>query len=175
MVVDMTGFNSKRDAAAKKLQDSKCKCVCHDGCAACDALAQPVQKPVDIAKFVEGMEVSIDVSTGDHDSTNRLFGTVTLVQQNQGSKHGLILLVQDPAPNFKPAAQPAQEPVARVIFSGEEIVWLTDEPLESNTLLYTAPPQRPWVGLTPEETSGFTQHEMTVVKYVNKVLREKNA
>ena len=34
--------------------------------------------------------------------------------------------------------------------------------------------QREWVGLTPEETSGFTQHEMTVVKYVSKVLQEKN-
>ena len=40
--------------------------------------------------------------------------------------------------------------------------------------LYTTPPQRPWVGLTPEETSGFTQHEMTVAKYVSKVLQEKN-
>ena len=36
------------------------------------------------------------------------------------------------------------------------------------------PPQRPWVGLTAEETSGFTSHEMTVVKYVSKVLQEKN-
>ena len=35
-------------------------------------------------------------------------------------------------------------------------------------------PQRPWVGLTEEETLGFTQHEMSVVKYVNKVLQEKN-
>ena len=35
-------------------------------------------------------------------------------------------------------------------------------------------PQREWVGLTEEETSGFTQHEMTVVKYVSKVLQEKN-
>jgi len=34
--------------------------------------------------------------------------------------------------------------------------------------------QRSWVGLTTEETSGFTQHEMTVVKYVSKVLQEKN-
>jgi hypothetical protein len=34
--------------------------------------------------------------------------------------------------------------------------------------------QRPWVGLTDEETSGFTQHEMVVVKYVSKVLQEKN-
>jgi hypothetical protein len=31
-----------------------------------------------------------------------------------------------------------------------------------------------WVGLTEEETSGFTQHEMTVAKYVSKVLQEKN-
>jgi hypothetical protein len=38
------------------------------------------------------------------------------------------------------------------------------------------PAQEPvaWVGLTEEETSGFTQHEMTVVKYVSKVLQEKN-
>jgi len=41
--------------------------------------------------------------------------------------------------------------------------------------LYTTPPQRPWVGLTEEETSGFTQHEMSVVKYVSKVLQEKNS
>ena len=38
----------------------------------------------------------------------------------------------------------------------------------------THPPQRTWVGLTDEEISGFTQHEMSVVKYVNKVLQEKN-
>jgi len=48
-------------------------------------------------------------------------------------------------------AQPVQEPVARVRFSGEEIVWLTDEPIESNTLLYTKPPKREWVGLTDED------------------------
>jgi hypothetical protein len=80
------------------------------------AQSAPVQT-ADIAALVEGMEVSIDVSTGDHDSGNRLFGTVTLAQENQGSKHGLILLVQEPEANFKtttpPAAQPAmQEPVA---------------------------------------------------------------
>ena len=83
-----------------------------------EALAQPapVQEPTDIAALVEGMEVSIDVSTGEHDAGHRLFGTVTLAQENRGSKHGLILLVQEPTSNFKvppPAAQPApaQEPV----------------------------------------------------------------
>jgi hypothetical protein len=73
------------------------------------ALAQPAQEPKDIAELVEGMEVSIDVSTGDHDSGNRLFGSVTLVQENQGSKHGLILLVQDPEANYK-IATPQQRP-----------------------------------------------------------------
>ena len=73
------------------------------------ALTQPVQEPTAIAKMVEGMEVSIDVSTGDHDSGHRLFGTVTLAQENQGSKHGLILLVQDPKPNFKTTTPPQRE------------------------------------------------------------------
>jgi hypothetical protein len=45
---------------------------------------------------------------------------------------------------------------------------------ETTVALYTTPPKREWVGLTPEETLGFTQHEMTVVKYVSKVLQEKN-
>ena len=70
--------------------------------------AQPAHvQPVDIATLVEGMEVSIDLSTGEHDSGNRLFGSVTLVQENEGSKHGLILLVQEPEANFKTAAPPA--------------------------------------------------------------------
>jgi len=34
--------------------------------------------------------------------------------------------------------------------------------------------QREWVGLTPKDTEGFTSQEMTVVKYVSKVLQEKN-
>lgn len=55
--------------------------------------------------------------------------------------------------------QPAQEPVT----------WFGID-FDINT----TSPKREWVGLTPEETSGFTQHEMTVVKYVSKVLQEKN-
>jgi hypothetical protein len=47
-------------------------------------------------------------------------------------------------------------------------------PSQYKTPLYDHLPQRTWVGLTDEETSGFTQHEMSVVKYVNKVLQEKN-
>ena len=91
-----------------------------------EALAQPGQSATDIAALIQGMEVSIDVSTGDHDAGHRLFGTVTLVQENQGGKHGLILLVQDPEPNFK--AQPEQEPVAHSVIAGalfDFMGWLT--------------------------------------------------
>ena len=52
-------------------------------------------------------------------------------------------------------AEPVQEPVARVIDNGTpegatEWIPFTNrvEPLETGDLLYTAPPQRPWVGLT---------------------------
>jgi len=123
----MTGFDSKQRMAADKLQeyDQTALELCNvcgwktlipgECCLNCER-AQPVQEPTAIAALVEGMQVSIDVSTGEHDSGNRLFGTVTRAQENQNSKHGLILLVQDPEPNFKPAplpVQPAQEPVAR--------------------------------------------------------------
>ena len=37
------GFKAKRQAAMDKLQDGKCK-HCVDGCAACDARAQPAQE-----------------------------------------------------------------------------------------------------------------------------------
>ena len=83
------------------------------------ALAQPEQALTgqDIAALVTGMEVSIDVSTGDHDSGHRLFGVVDLVQQSQGSKHGLILLVQETKANFKEALAQTQEPVATLFGS----------------------------------------------------------
>jgi len=39
-------------------------------------------------------------------------------------------------------ATPVQEPVGRVCFEGDEVVW-TDEPPESGTLLYTTPSAQP--------------------------------
>jgi len=82
--------------------------------------------------------------------------------------------------------KPAQEPVAWGVFEDNnlhDMLFTQEEAQElarykgSHTEvrpLYTIPPQRPWVGLTAEETSGFTSQEMTVVKYVSKVLQEKN-
>jgi hypothetical protein len=72
----------------------------------------------------------------------------------------------------------SQEPVAwadmgtRDVDNDAGLSWTTGH--FHTTPLYTHPLQRTWVGLTHEETSGFTQHEMSVVKYVNKVLQEKN-
>ena len=110
------GFPAKRKMAADKMQEPVCdknpqgcwNVRCQLG-KQCKNLAQPAQEPKDIAKLVEGMEVSVDVSTGEHDSGNRLFGTVTLAQENQSSKHGLILLVQEPEPNFKKTTPPQRE------------------------------------------------------------------
>jgi hypothetical protein len=107
MVVDMTGFNSKRDAAADKLQDSKCKCVCHDGCAACDARAQPAQEPM---------------------------ATVTATVTSESGNQDVTMS------------------------------WWHEPALPVGTKLYTAPPQRPWVGLMDEELAdylGDEYHNMT--------------
>ena len=53
-----------------------------------------------LADLLEGVSVSVDVSTGEHDACHRYFGTVTLVQEDLTGKHGIMLLVQNPEPNF---------------------------------------------------------------------------
>ena len=56
----------------------------------------------ELRSLIEGMTVSVDVSTGDHDAGNRYFGTVTEVMDDISDKHGVTLLVQDAKPNFAP-------------------------------------------------------------------------
>ena len=56
-----------------------------------------------LLKSIEGMEVSVDVSTCDADAGHRYFGTVTEISELDTAKNGYILLVQDAKPNFKPA------------------------------------------------------------------------
>jgi hypothetical protein len=72
-----------------------------------------------------------------------------------------------------PAAQPAQEPVAWMYQSNNEFGWRDEiqfvqppnHPVFRNVVaLYTAPPQRPWVGLTDEQIAdylGDEYHDMT--------------
>ena len=53
-----------------------------------------------LLKSIEGMEVSVDVSTCDADAGHRYFGTVTEISELDTAKNGYILLVQDAEPNF---------------------------------------------------------------------------
>ncbi|EMV5954004.1 ead/Ea22-like family protein [Escherichia coli] len=62
--------------------------------------AEPVSQAYNLAELIEGMEVSIDVSTCDADLDNRYFGTVTEALELDTAKNGYIILVQDAEPNF---------------------------------------------------------------------------
>ena len=90
-------------------------------------------------------------------------------ERKVGERYGYV-------PKLHPSewmGKPAQEPVAWM--SDQDVGFKKSEFGATPTVpLYTTPPQREWVGLTDEETSGFTSQEMTVVKYVSKVLQEKN-
>ncbi|WP_394357692.1 DUF551 domain-containing protein [Salmonella enterica] len=66
---------------------------------------QPVSQTYELPEYelpelIEGMEVSVDVSTCDFDAGHRYFGTVTEVSELDTAKNGYILLVQDAKPNF---------------------------------------------------------------------------
>lgn len=78
-----------------------------DGWNACRAAmlqgAEPVSQTYELPELIEGMEVSIDVSTCDADAGIRYFGTVTEVSELDTAKNGYILLVEDAKPNFKTA------------------------------------------------------------------------
>lgn len=63
-------------------------------------VAEPVSQTYNFPELIEGMEVSIDVSTCDADLGNRYFGTVTEALELDTAKNGYILLVQDAEPNF---------------------------------------------------------------------------
>ena len=83
-------------------------------------------------------------------------------------------------------AQPEQEPVARVIDNGTpegatEWIPFTNrvEPLKTGDLLYTTPPQRPWVGLTGDEISSCDPYEeiwdlFEIARKLEAKLKEKN-
>lgn len=62
--------------------------------------SQPVSQTYNLPELIEGMEVSIDISTCDADLGNRYFGTVTEELELDTAKNGYILLVQDAEPNF---------------------------------------------------------------------------
>lgn len=72
--------------------------------------AKPAIDTGELLKHIEGMEVSVDVSTCDADAGHRYFGTVTEISELDTAKNGYILLVQDAKPNFKQAANSTVTP-----------------------------------------------------------------
>lgn len=73
---------------------------------------QPVSQTYNLPELIEGMEVSIDVSTCGADAGNRYFGTVTEVSELYTAKNGYILLVQYAEPNFDVNGNtPVQSPI----------------------------------------------------------------
>jgi hypothetical protein len=144
------GFTAKRQMAADKLQDGKCK-YCVDGCIACDARAQPAQEREALKLAVETLQFYASVCNED----DQLTPAKTAIAK---CKEAL--------------AQPAQD----VDYWIREATAARQAEMAMRRELETQPAQeqRPWVGLTEEDTKGFTSHEMTVVKYVSKVLQELN-
>ena len=89
----------------------------------------------------------------------------------------------------KKAAQPAQEPVAYLCKPDQHGLFdfpTPDKACEDCFPVYTAPPQRTWVGLTDEEIKAFdTWHDnreeevgwcnpSEIVAYIEAKLKEKN-
>ena len=56
--------------------------------------------------------------------------------------HSTTVALQAAREALRAQPAPVQEPVGRVCFEGDEVVW-TDEPPESGTLLYAPPPAQP--------------------------------
>ncbi len=71
-----------------------------------------------LAELIIGMEVSVDVSTGEHDIDHRYFGVIDDVVYDDCVKNRLVLLVQHPEKNF--TSSPDSEPVAWFFPDDEE-------------------------------------------------------
>ncbi len=182
----MTGFDSKRAAAAGK-NDWRCShgWLRGEQCEICNA-PKPAQEDEEVCSHCGSYcheRDELDKAEREIVRLQKLVAQEPVGQTicNTCNGTGVVRNLHDWTTGKKreqkcwnchaPAAQPAQEPVALVI-DGALVKSALPEKYTGH--LYTTPPKREWVGLTPEETSGFTQHEMTVVKYVSKVLQEKN-
>ena len=169
------GFPAKRAMAADKLhwsdcavhngpaypagecdcgaaQDGKCK-YCVDGCAACDARAQPAQEPVrEALKRIAEKLRRAGASIPAPQVTGTIEGSVV---------SGLCVALAIVEGEIEALAQPAQEPVAQsskehLKIMMEHSAWddrleLSDALANIDEFYATAPPKREWVGLTDED------------------------
>ncbi|ENT3064867.1 DUF551 domain-containing protein [Salmonella enterica] len=102
--ITQSAFTSIRDGLNEELELARIALASLD--------AEPVSQTYNLPELIEGMEVSIDVSTCDADAGNRYFGTVTEVSELYTAKNGYILLVQDAKPNFDVNGNtPVQSPI----------------------------------------------------------------
>ena len=163
--------------------------------------AAPVQEPVAWHDKIIGMEVSMDVSTGDDDIDHRVYGQVYEVMLAYDGGPDVILAIESERNFTTPPAQPApvQGPVAwmhwlyrpcRLFMNKDEAMMELDRlnreyPVDGHArkmrpLVFgdTTPPaaQRQWVGLTEEEVAEGLRKPFweDAARAIEAKLKEKN-
>ncbi|EEO5477288.1 DUF551 domain-containing protein [Salmonella enterica subsp. enterica serovar Muenchen] len=125
-----------------------------------EKLNQPVSFTDWLPELIEGMDVSIDVSTCDADIGNRYFGTVTEVSELDIAKNGYILLVQDAEPNFDVNGNSPATPDSWVSCSERmpgigELDWRTSFPLLVTCEIGVIPAYYGFVSINGDKHYGF--------------------
>ncbi|EPA8945540.1 DUF551 domain-containing protein [Escherichia coli] len=124
--------------------------------------AEPVSQTYNLPELIEGMEVSIDVSTCDADLGNRYFGTVTEALELDTAKNGYILLVQDAEPNFDVNGNSPGTPDSWISCSDRmpvigELNWRTSFPLLITCEIGVIPAYYGFVSVNGDRHYGFME------------------
>lgn len=124
--------------------------------------AEPVSQAYNLPELIEGMEVSIDVSTCDADLGNRYFGTVTEASELDTAKNGYILLVQDAEPNFDVNGNSPVTPDGWISCSERmpvigELNWRTSFPLLVTCEIGVIPAYYGFVSVNGDRHYGFME------------------
>ncbi|HGU0816602.1 TPA: ead/Ea22-like family protein [Escherichia coli] len=124
--------------------------------------AEPVSQTYNLPELIEGMEVSIDVSTCDADLGNRYFGTVTEALELDTAKNGYILLVQDAEPNFDVNGNSPVTPDGWISCSERmpvigELNWRTSFPLLVTCEIGVIPAYYGFVSVNGDRHYGFME------------------
>lgn len=124
--------------------------------------AKPVSQTYNLPELIEGMEVSIDVSTCDADLGNRYFGTVTEALELDTAKNGYILLVQDAEPNFDVNGNSPGTPDSWISCSDRmpvigELNWRTSFPLLITCEIGVIPAYYGFVSVNGDKHYGFME------------------
>lgn len=124
--------------------------------------AEPVNQTYNLPELIEGMEVSIDVSTCDADLGNRYFGTVTEALELDTAKNGYILLVQDAEPNFDVNGNSPVTPDGWISCSERmpvigELNWRTSFPLLITCEIGVIPAYYGFVSVNGDKHYGFME------------------